>query len=89
MKAPGNLLNRLAVLERQRPKNSNTIKPKGALLAKLDDIGERLRGGDLSDRPGASPAERIALALERGDAAFAQALLLKSAGRGLTEGLSR
>lgn len=89
MKKPGNLMSRLAELERQRSQRGEKSNSKGALLAKLGDIGERLRGGDLGDIERASPAERVALAFERGDAAFAETLLLKAAGRQNHKGLSQ
>jgi hypothetical protein len=75
------LQNRLSDLERRKASRIDTGRASEALLAKVETIAARVRDGDLSDTDNASTAERVALAFERGDSAFARNLLLKAVGR--------
>lgn len=75
------LTSRVIALEARRKPKTPSPQAKHDLLTFLETIGDRLKAGDLRDNHSASPAERVAMALERGDAAFASKLLLCAAKR--------
>ena len=75
------LQHRLSALEGLKATPTAEGEGQRKLLEYIDTIADRLCGGDLSDNLTASTAERVALAFERGDAAFAEQLLLEAAGR--------
>lgn len=76
-----NLRGRLERIEARCGSRAKPGEARRLLAERLAMIGVRLKGGDLADRDDASPAECVALALERGDADMARALLMKAAGR--------
>jgi hypothetical protein len=76
---------RLRKLEQNKPAARTGFEIHSKLSAYLSSIGERLRAsGDIEDRLDRSPAERLAMALQRGDAETAQAILSAAVGREVT-----
>lgn len=76
---------RLTKLERNRPAAKADFEIHSKLSAYLSSIGERLgESASLEDRLDRSPAERLAMALQRGDAETAQAILSAAVGREVT-----
>lgn len=73
---------RLSKLEREQLATKADFDVQAKLLAHINTVGARLRtSGDIKDRLDASPAERVAMAFERGDAATAKGILSAAVGR--------
>ena len=76
---------RLRELERKQPVRETDRDSRAILKSYLDAIGARLvASGELEDRPDRSPSERLAAALQRGDAETAKAILSAAVGREVT-----
>lgn len=72
---------RLEALEKRLFETDASSDERAKLLEAIETTAARVRGGDLSDRDNASVIERVAMAFERGDQAFAEELLLNAVER--------
>lgn len=76
------LTDRIAKLEAIRTARQSDGESHQRLLEAIEGVEGRLDDRALSDSPSASVIERVAMAFKRGNAAFAQQLLLQAVGRG-------